>query len=231
MWVFWVPAFTLPELSLFPWHPDPRKCSLSACAVKNIVVLSGAGLSTAAGIPDFRSPGTGLYDNLAKYNLPHPTAVFEIEFCDLSLFCSLFLFFFLCAAIVLGRVVVHFFLCPFILLFFLVRCVCAHLCASGSSSPILSPSMRWPRSCSLGNSSPLLVTSSSASSLTRASCSATTPRTLTIWSSWRVRLRSSLSFLATSNRVSHLRCALRLVRLHSNCLSLHTGSPPSLSMG
>ena len=29
---------------------------------------------------DFRSPGTGLYDNLQKYNLPHPEALFEIGF-------------------------------------------------------------------------------------------------------------------------------------------------------
>lgn len=34
----------------------------------------------AAGIPDFRSPGTGLYDNLQKYNLPNPQAVFEIGY-------------------------------------------------------------------------------------------------------------------------------------------------------
>ena len=46
----------------------------------NIIVLTGAGVSTAAGIPDFRSPGTGLYDNLQKYNLPHPTAVFDISY-------------------------------------------------------------------------------------------------------------------------------------------------------
>eukprot|EP00871_Galdieria_phlegrea_P003354 jgi/Galph1/4019/GphlegSOOS_G2657.1 len=46
----------------------------------NIVVILGAGISTAAGIPDFRSPKKGLYDNLKKYNLPHPTAVFDIEF-------------------------------------------------------------------------------------------------------------------------------------------------------
>lgn len=47
---------------------------------ENIIVMTGAGISTAAGIPDFRSPGTGLYDNLQKYDLPHPQAVFEIGF-------------------------------------------------------------------------------------------------------------------------------------------------------
>lgn len=47
---------------------------------KNIVVLSGAGVSTAAGIPDFRSPETGLYHNLKKYDLPYPEAIFEIGY-------------------------------------------------------------------------------------------------------------------------------------------------------
>lgn len=42
--------------------------------------MTGAGISVAAGIPDFRTPGTGLYDNLQKYNLPHPTAIFEIDY-------------------------------------------------------------------------------------------------------------------------------------------------------
>lgn len=37
-------------------------------------------LLLAAGIPDFRSPNTGLYHNLQKYNLPYPTAVFEIGY-------------------------------------------------------------------------------------------------------------------------------------------------------
>lgn len=35
---------------------------------------------SAAGIPDFRSPGSGLYNNLKKYKLPHPTAIFDIDY-------------------------------------------------------------------------------------------------------------------------------------------------------
>lgn len=42
--------------------------------------MTGAGISTAAGIPDFRSPGTGLYSQLEKYNLPHPQAIFELDY-------------------------------------------------------------------------------------------------------------------------------------------------------
>jgi len=44
---------------------------------ENIVMMSGAGLSTASGIPDFRSPDTGFY---AKFNLPNPEAVFHLEY-------------------------------------------------------------------------------------------------------------------------------------------------------
>ena len=47
---------------------------------KNIVCLVGAGLSTASGIPDFRTPGTGIYDNLQKYNLPYPEAIFDLDY-------------------------------------------------------------------------------------------------------------------------------------------------------
>ncbi|OZJ04459.1 hypothetical protein BZG36_02808 [Bifiguratus adelaidae] len=45
-----------------------------------IITMTGAGISTAAGIPDFRTPGTGLYDNLQKYNLPYPEAIFDISY-------------------------------------------------------------------------------------------------------------------------------------------------------
>lgn len=45
---------------------------ISSGKAKHIVTMAGAGISTSAGIPDFRSPGSGLYDNLAKYNLPDP---------------------------------------------------------------------------------------------------------------------------------------------------------------
>ncbi|KAG5924540.1 hypothetical protein E4U61_000098 [Claviceps capensis] len=47
---------------------------------KQIVVLAGAGISTSAGIPDFRSPGTGIYSHLARLNLPDAEAVFDIDF-------------------------------------------------------------------------------------------------------------------------------------------------------
>ncbi|KAJ3323356.1 NAD-dependent protein deacetylase sirtuin-2 [Boothiomyces sp. JEL0866] len=61
------------SLASFAEYIKKNKC-------KNIIVMTGAGISTSAGIPDFRTPGTGLYDNLQKYKLPFPEAIFDIRY-------------------------------------------------------------------------------------------------------------------------------------------------------
>ena len=55
---------------------DDLVAGLKAGNFKKILVMTGAGISVSAGIPDFRSPGTGVYDNLQEYNLPTPEALF-----------------------------------------------------------------------------------------------------------------------------------------------------------
>nr|XP_020662646.1 NAD-dependent protein deacetylase sirtuin-3, mitochondrial isoform X1 [Pogona vitticeps] len=47
---------------------------------QRVVVMVGAGLSTPSGIPDFRTPGSGLYSNLQQYNIPYPEAIFDINY-------------------------------------------------------------------------------------------------------------------------------------------------------
>ncbi|XP_023200205.1 NAD-dependent protein deacetylase sirtuin-3-like isoform X1 [Xiphophorus maculatus] len=72
--------------SSFPVKSSSRSGLLSVARLvklgrcKNILVVVGAGISTPSGIPDFRTPGTGLYANLEKYNLPYPEAIFNIDY-------------------------------------------------------------------------------------------------------------------------------------------------------
>lgn len=53
---------------------------LKSGRVRNVCVLAGAGISVAAGMPDFSSPGTELHDVLSGYNLPYPQAAFSLDY-------------------------------------------------------------------------------------------------------------------------------------------------------
>ncbi len=68
------------ELKIADLEDSPTVFAKKLEVSKRVIVMLGAGASTSCGIPDFRTPKTGLYDNLQKYDLPRATAVFELEY-------------------------------------------------------------------------------------------------------------------------------------------------------
>lgn len=68
------------ENQFIPFEYNELITGIKSKQFKKIAVLTGAGISVAAGIPDFRTPGTGLYSRVAKLGLPYPEAVFNLDF-------------------------------------------------------------------------------------------------------------------------------------------------------
>ena len=65
-----LPSFTLDSIASL----------ITSGRARRIIVLTGAGISVSCGIPDFRTPGTGLYSNLQRFDLPDPQSMFTLSY-------------------------------------------------------------------------------------------------------------------------------------------------------
>lgn len=74
------PIPNVPERPILPFTREDLIMGLQNKEFENVVVLTGAGISVAAGIPDFRTPSTGLYSRLSDLGLPYPEAVFQLDY-------------------------------------------------------------------------------------------------------------------------------------------------------
>jgi NAD-dependent SIR2 family protein deacetylase len=66
----------LPKFSTIAHVLEGLKCA------RRIIVIAGAGISVSCGIPDFRSPGTGLYESRSyiRHNIPDAQLYFDLEY-------------------------------------------------------------------------------------------------------------------------------------------------------
>ena len=73
----------MPAVDVDPTVPFTREELVGGLRVgrfRRVVFVTGAGISVAAGIPDFRTPKVGLYAQLKAFGLPHPEDIFSLDF-------------------------------------------------------------------------------------------------------------------------------------------------------
>lgn len=84
----WLPALRLVDCGTcragradgLPPTAAALAAAIDAGVFRHVGVVLGAGASTAAGIPDFRSPGSGVYANAGRYGVAKPEDLFDAAF-------------------------------------------------------------------------------------------------------------------------------------------------------